>query len=105
MRIDLSRTEGRCGLVGLAAFGLVHVLVPRLLLRGARTAYGLALDVDFAPRGGAPRRVRSVGFSSLVTAAAGWVLLDRLDETRLEFSTSGSESESPSFDRRPIDDH
>lgn len=77
MRIDASRTDGRLGLLGLAAFGLAHLLAPRALLRTARTAYALALDVEFVPRKGAPRRVRLVGFLSLVVSAVGWAVLDR----------------------------
>jgi len=79
MRIELSRTEGRLALLGLAAFGLVHVLVPRLLLRAAHAAYGLALDVEFTPRESASRRVRLVGLGSLVAWAIGRRVLGRTD--------------------------
>lgn len=102
MRIDISRTEARLALAGLAAFGFLHVLVPRPLLRAARRAYGLALAVEFTPREGAPLRVRLVGLCSLVASAIGWVLLDSVGDPPIAFSTSGSMS--PSHDRRPIDD-
>ena len=100
MRIDLSRTEGRLTLLGLTAFGAVHVLVPDLLLRSARSAYGFALDVEFTPRERAPRRVRAVGILSLIATAIGWTALDRSNESRLEF-----ERPSPTSRDRSADDH
>lgn len=54
MRLDISQTEGRLGAFALGAFGSVHVCFPRLLLRTARLAYGLMLDVEFTPRENAP---------------------------------------------------
>jgi hypothetical protein len=81
MRIDVSRIERRLALLGLGAFGIVHVLVPEFLLRSARSAYGLALDVEFTPRENAARRVRLVGLLSLI-AAAGWSAFDGSAEPR-----------------------
>jgi hypothetical protein len=95
MQVDLSRTEGRLGLLGVGAFGLVHVLVPRFLLRAARSAYGLALDVEFTPRENAPRRVRWVGYLSLLLTAIGWRALERAGEDRIELSI-GTRSETVS---------
>lgn len=83
MRLDISRTEGRLGALALGAFGSVHVCFPRLLLRTARLAYGLVLDVEFTPRENAPRRVRVVGVLSLVLAAIGWRVADRGDAGRV----------------------
>jgi hypothetical protein len=89
MQIDLSRTEGRLGLLGLGVFGVAHVLVPRLLLRIAQSAYGLALDVELSPRENAPRRVRWVGYLSLLLMAAGWRALEQVGEDPIELSVGG----------------
>jgi hypothetical protein len=98
MQVDLSRTEGRLGLLGLGAFGIAHVLVPRFLLRTARGAYGLALDVEFTPRENAPRRVRWVGYLSLLLMAVGWQALDRTGEDPIGLSV-GTRSGTASRER------
>ena len=95
MQVDFSRTEGRLGLLGFGAFGIAHVLVPRFLLRLAQGAYGLALDIEFTPRENAPRRVRSVGYLSLLLTAIGLQALERVGETRIELSI-GTRSETVS---------
>ena len=103
MRIDISRAEGRLGLVGLVVFGLAHVLAPRLLLRVARGVYGRTLDIEFVARRGAPWRVRLVGLGSLVAAACGWRLLDRIED--LSIGTTSGEGPTPAPAHRSADDH
>ncbi|MFB6295825.1 MAG: hypothetical protein ABEH66_03170 [Halobacteriales archaeon] len=51
-----------------AVVGLVHLLVPGLLLDTARWAYARVLAVEFEPRDGAPRRVRLVGIAFVCVA-------------------------------------
>jgi hypothetical protein len=70
--MDCSDTERRLAIVGLALVGIGHLLVPGELLRAARYGYGRVLDVEFSPRGGAPRRVRLLGVLMVSLAAALW---------------------------------
>ena len=60
-----------------ALAGLVHLLVPGLLLRAGRWSYRLFLRVEFDPKPGAKRRVRLVGLVFLAAGALGRRLLDR----------------------------
>lgn len=62
--------------VGTALAGVVHLLVPGLLLRSGELAYRLVLRVEFDPKPGAKRRVRLVGLGFLAVAAALRRLLD-----------------------------
>jgi hypothetical protein len=80
MRIDLSPLERRLGLVGIGLFGLAHVLIPNLLLRVARTGYGLVLDVEFTPRENAADHVQAIGYLSVLAAVFGWRSLGEGDE-------------------------
>jgi hypothetical protein len=66
----LSTVERRLLWTGTALAGVVHLLVPGLLLRTARLGYRLVLAVEFRPRDGARRRVRAVGMGLLALAAA-----------------------------------
>lgn len=95
MRIDLSRSEKRLGVLGVGAFGLSHVVAPQFLLRTARVVYGFALDVEFRPRGDAARRVRLIGFVAIVGAVLGW---RRLEDTPVTREPPGSSPEQ--FDDR-----
>lgn len=63
--------------VGAALVGLVHLLVPGLLLRLAGYAYRWVLRVEFDPKPGAKRRVRLVGLGFLAVAALGRRLRER----------------------------
>ena len=63
--------------VASALAGLVHLLVPGLLLRAAEYAYRWVLRVAFDPKPGAKRRVRLVGVAFLAFAAVLRRLLDR----------------------------
>jgi hypothetical protein len=65
----LSRTDRRLLSLGTALAGLVHLLVPGLLLRTARCGYRWVLAVEFRPRDGARRRVRVVGMALLAVSA------------------------------------
>ena len=62
--------------VASAAAGLVHLLLPGVLLRVGGWAYRWALAVEFDPKQGAKRRVRLVGLGFLGLAAALRRLLD-----------------------------
>jgi hypothetical protein len=62
--------------VGAAVAGVVHLLVPGLLLWAGRWSYRLALRVAFEPKPGAKRRVRLVGLGFLAVAAVLRRLLD-----------------------------
>jgi hypothetical protein len=65
----------RIGAVGLALTGLVHLLVPDLVLRWAATGYDRVLAVDFEPRTNATRRVRALGLAFLATGGLLWRLV------------------------------
>ena len=62
--------------VGAALAGVVHLLVPGLLLWAGRWSYRLFLRVEFDPKPGAKRRVRLVGIGFLAVAAMVRRLLD-----------------------------
>ena len=62
--------------VASALAGLVHLLVPGLLLRSAELGYRLVLQVEFDPKPGAKRRVRLVGVGLLALGAVLRRLLD-----------------------------
>jgi hypothetical protein len=62
--------------VGAALAGVVHLLVPGLLLWAGRWSYRLVLRVEFDPKPGARRRVRLVGLGFLAVAAVIQRLLD-----------------------------
>jgi hypothetical protein len=62
--------------VGATLAGLVHLLVPGLLLWAGRWSYRLFLRVEFDPKPGAKRRVRLVGLGFLAVAALVRRLLD-----------------------------
>jgi hypothetical protein len=68
--MDLTRTERRLLWTGTALAGVIHLLVPGLLLSSARQGYRWVLAVEFTPREGARRRVRLLGLACLATAAA-----------------------------------
>ena len=62
--------------VASGAAGLVHLLLPGVLLRVGGWAYRWALAVEFDPKPGAKRRVRLAGLGFLLAA----VVLRRLLE-------------------------
>jgi len=62
--------------VGAALAGVVHLLVPGVLLWTGRVAYKWVLSVEFEPKSGAKCRVRLVGVGFLAAAAALRRLLD-----------------------------
>jgi len=77
MRLDLSTGERRLVRAALLAAGVAHLLVPGLLLRGARFAYDRALDVRFVARDDTVRRVRLVGLA-MVAVAVVWRRIARV---------------------------
>jgi hypothetical protein len=66
--MELSALEKRLLWLGTATVGLVHLLVPGVLLRTARWGYRRLLAVAFDPKPGAKRRVRLVGLAFLSLA-------------------------------------
>ena len=62
--------------VGAALAGVVHLLIPGILLRSGEIAYRWFLDVEFDPKSRAKRRVRLVGLGFLAVAAVLRRLLD-----------------------------
>ncbi|KAA9399273.1 hypothetical protein Har1130_13895 [Haloarcula sp. CBA1130] len=68
--MDLTRTERRLLWTGTALAGVVHLLVPGLLLSLARLGYRWVLAVEFTPQEGSRRRVRLLGVGFLAVAAA-----------------------------------
>jgi len=68
--MDLTRTERRLLWTGAALAGVVHLLVPGLLLSMARLGYRWVLAVEFTPQEGSRRRVRLLGVGFLAVAAA-----------------------------------
>lgn len=59
--MELTSAERRLAGRGALAVGLLHVLLPELLVDVVRFCYDLALDVSFVPRDGTARRVRLLG--------------------------------------------
>ncbi|KOX95187.1 hypothetical protein AMS69_04870 [Haloarcula rubripromontorii] len=68
--MDLTRTERRLLWNGTTLAGVVHLLVPGLLLSLARLGYRWVLAVEFTPQEGSRRRVRLLGVGFLAVAAA-----------------------------------
>ncbi|WP_336336106.1 hypothetical protein [Haloarcula brevis] len=68
--MDLTRTERRLLWTGTALAGVLHLLVPGLLLSVARLGYRWILSVAFTPQEGSHRRVRLLGVGLLAVAAA-----------------------------------
>lgn len=68
----ISDTDRRLAILATALLGIVHLLVPGVLLRSARYGYDQVLDVEFRPRDGATRRVRLLGVLLVGVALALW---------------------------------
>jgi hypothetical protein len=69
--MELTSAERRLAARGALAAGLLHVLLPELLVDVVRFCYDVALDVSFVPRDRTARRVRFLGVALL---ALGLVL-------------------------------
>ncbi|GCF13572.1 hypothetical protein Harman_15070 [Haloarcula mannanilytica] len=67
--MDLTGTERRLLWTGTALAGVVHLLVPGLLLSTAQLGYRWALAVEFEPTTESRRRVRLLGVAFLGFAA------------------------------------
>jgi hypothetical protein len=74
--MDLTRTERRLLWTGTALAGVLHLLVPGLLLSMARLSYRWVLAVEFTPQKGARRRVRLLGVAFLAIAVVLKQILD-----------------------------
>lgn len=59
--MELSPAERRLAGRGALAVGLLHLLLPELLVDVVRVVYDVALDVSFVPRDRTARRVRLLG--------------------------------------------
>jgi hypothetical protein len=70
--VRISETDRRLAILATALLGIVHLLVPGVLLRSARYGYDRVLDVEFRPRDGATRRVRLLGVLLVGVALALW---------------------------------
>ena len=68
--MELSPAERRLAGRGALVVGLLHVLLPELLVDVVRFCYDIALDVSFVPRDRTARRVRLLGVG-LVLAGVG----------------------------------
>jgi hypothetical protein len=69
--MEFTSAERRLAGRGTLAVGLLHVLLPELLVDVVRFCYDVALDVSFVPRDRTARRVRLLGLAFL---ALGLVL-------------------------------
>lgn len=65
----LSETDLWLLSLGAALVGVVHLLIPGILLKTARWGYRWILAVEFDPKPGATGRVRLVGLGFLAVAA------------------------------------
>jgi len=74
--MDLTGTERRLLWTGTALAGVLHLLVPGLLLSVARMGYRWVLAVEFAPTIESRRRVRLLGVAFLGFAAVLKRILD-----------------------------
>lgn len=59
--MELSPAERRLAGRGALAVGLLHLLLPELLVDVVRVVYDVALDVSFVPRDRTASRVRLLG--------------------------------------------
>ena len=59
--MELTSAERRLAGRGALAVGLLHVLLPELLVDVVRFCYDVGLDVSFVPRDRTARRVRLFG--------------------------------------------
>ena len=64
--MELSPAERRLASRGALAVGLLHLLLPELLIDLVRFCYDVALDVSFVPRDRTARRVRLLGVAFTV---------------------------------------
>jgi hypothetical protein len=70
MELRLTPTERRLAVVGALLSGVVHILLPELLIDLARFGYDAVLDVSFVSRDETAQRVRLLGVVSVLFAAA-----------------------------------
>jgi hypothetical protein len=74
--MELSSAERRLAGRGALTLGLLHVLLPELLVDVVRFVYDVALDVSFVPRDRTARRVRLLGVGLLLAGAVLSVVPD-----------------------------
>ncbi|EMA09481.1 hypothetical protein SAMN05443574_107162 [Haloarcula vallismortis] len=74
--MDLTRTQRRLLWTGTALAGVLHLLVPGLLLSLARLGYRWVLAVKFTPTAESRRRVRLLGVAFFAVAAVLKRILD-----------------------------
>jgi hypothetical protein len=68
--MEFTSAERRLAGRGALAAGLLHVLLPELVLDAVRFAYDVVLDVSFVPRDGTARRVRLLGVALVLAGVA-----------------------------------
>lgn len=66
MRSEVSSHWGIVG-SGLILAGIIHLLVPQLLLRLAQKGYKHVLAIDVQPRAPTTRRIRLIGIGMILT--------------------------------------
>jgi hypothetical protein len=74
--MDLTGTQRRLLWAGTALAGVLHLLVPGLLLSLARLGYRWVLAVEFTPTAESRHRVRLLGVAFLAIAAVLKRILD-----------------------------
>jgi hypothetical protein len=74
--MNLTATERRLLWTGMAIAGVLHLLVPGVLLSLAKVGYRRVLAVEFTPQDGARRRVRLLGVAFLAIAVVLKRILD-----------------------------
>jgi len=74
--MDLTGTQRRLLWTGATLAGVLHLLVPGLLLSLARLGYRWVLAVEFTPTAESRRRVRLLGVAFLAVAAVLERILD-----------------------------
>ncbi|MEF8843758.1 MAG: hypothetical protein V5A62_19405 [Haloarculaceae archaeon] len=75
--MEFSSAERRLAGRGALAVGILHVLLPELLVDALRFAYDVLLDVSFVPRDRTARRIRLLGVALLLFGVALSLSADR----------------------------
>ena len=75
--MELTSDERRLASRGALAVGLLHVLLPELLVDVVRFVYDVVLDVSFVPRDRTAHRVRLFGIALLLAGAVLSAFSDR----------------------------
>lgn len=74
--MDLTKMERRLLWIGTVSAGVLHLLMPGVLLSMAQLGYRWVLAVEFTPKSGSRQRVRLLG---IVFLALGAILKQMFD--------------------------